>query len=66
MAMTEFYVKNDTHWVKVTRLINDKTFIFALGWTGCVDAFRITKATKQYISTIKEAKEFAQYMLENV
>jgi hypothetical protein len=62
--MKDFTIKNKTHWVKVTRHA-DKSFTFALGYIGDVDAYRKSNIGKASINTIAEAKEHAKYLLNN-
>lgn len=62
--MKDFTIKNETHWVKVTRFA-DKSFTFALGFKGDINAYRKSKFGKESKVTISEAKEHAKYILNN-
>lgn len=56
--MKEFYVRNARVWVKVSRK-SDKSFVFALGYTGNVEAFAVTKYSKEFMPTIADATAMA-------
>lgn len=62
--MKDFTLSNKTHWVKVSRRF-DKSFTFALGFFGEICSYRMSNISKDFISSIKEAKEHAKYILEN-
>lgn len=63
-TVKDFTIKNKTHWVKVTRFA-DKSFTFALGFSGDIRAYRKSKIGKDLKVTISEAKEHAKYILNN-
>lgn len=61
--MKDFTVTDKLHWVKVTRFA-DKSFLFAKGFCGDIKAYQTKTVSSEFMVTIKDAKEYAVYLLE--
>jgi hypothetical protein len=61
--MKEKYIRDHGQWVKITRHA-DKSFVLARGYAGATQAHDISKYSKAYLPTWKDALELATMQIE--
>lgn len=54
-------IRTERVWIKINRNA-DKSFSFHVGYTNDVQSFKTANYPKEFMSTIKEAKEHANMM----
>ena len=57
-------IRTNRVWVKINRNA-DKSFSFFIGYTNDTQSFKSATYPKEFMSTIKEAKEHAQIMAKD-